>query len=131
MSFRHDPLGALVTTDPARAHAKLVSSFKRQRGLHAVARALGVAPSTVTRWISRLGAEGYTDPRIEAGVATFSLLIDSQPEAVHARLVTLFAELGQQNKVAEALGVQPSSVARWIDALREAGFKDPRPSRAA
>lgn len=131
MSFRHDPLGALVSQDPAAAHARLTKLFQRHRELKAVASHLGVAGSTVTRWITRLTAGGHQDPRISAGVATFAMLIDDNPSEAHARLCELFAAHRQQKRVAEELGVQSSSVTRWIAELSAAGYADPRPSRAA
>jgi hypothetical protein len=56
-------IGALVASNPERAHLMLVALFKRHITRRAVAEAEDVPDRTVDRWIKKLAAAGYADPR--------------------------------------------------------------------
>lgn len=61
MAFAHQPLGALVATNPVAALAQLADLYKIHRTREAVAKALGADARTLARWILKLKAHG--DPR--------------------------------------------------------------------
>jgi len=53
--------------------------------------------------------------------------VHREPRAAHARLVKLFKQYdGSRRRVARRLGVNESTLHRWIEKLRRAGFGDPR-----
>lgn len=64
MAFAYSEMSILVVRDPAAAHAKLIELFEMHAGdVRVVAAALSVNWSTVFRWLSRLAAQGFSDPR--------------------------------------------------------------------
>ena len=63
MSFKYNPLGHLVTTDPAQAFSQLKKLFRTHTEVPAVASSLGADKATVARWLRRLADMGYGDPR--------------------------------------------------------------------
>lgn len=59
MAFRHNEMGALVSSDPKRARAALEALFRTHEGNAVkVATELGVDYRTVTRWMTRLAKAG-------------------------------------------------------------------------
>ncbi len=48
------------------------------------------------------------------------------PSKAFITLVEAFRRLGTRRAVAEELGVDESTLSRWIVALKKKGFKDPR-----
>lgn len=64
MPFVHQPLGALVATNPQAAHAQLVELFAKHKTREAVSKAIAVDARTIARWIGKLSAAGGPgDPR--------------------------------------------------------------------
>ncbi len=64
MPFVHQPLGALVATDPHAAHAQLAELFEKHKTREAVSKAIAVDARTIARWIGKLAAAGGPgDPR--------------------------------------------------------------------
>lgn len=56
-------IGAVIARDPKRAHAMLAELFAKLRTREAVAEHEGTDRRRVARWIERLKAQGYPDPR--------------------------------------------------------------------
>lgn len=63
MAFVHQPLGAIVATDPQAAHAQLSELFATHGTREAVSKAIKVDARTLARWIAKLIATGHGDPR--------------------------------------------------------------------
>jgi hypothetical protein len=64
MAFVHQPLGALVATNPAEAHAQLAVLFAEHKTREAVSKAIAVDARTLARWIAKLAGDGGPgDPR--------------------------------------------------------------------
>lgn len=67
MAYNPTPVGVAVHQEPGRAHEMLVELFKRCAGSRRrVAEQLGVDESTLHRWIQKLRAAGFEDPRAAA-----------------------------------------------------------------
>ena len=66
MAFVHQPLGALVATNPVAAHAQLAELFAEHKTREAVSKAIAVDARTLARWIAKLAGEGGPgDPRVK------------------------------------------------------------------
>jgi len=58
---------------------------------------------------------------------TIGVAVHREPKAAHARLSKLFKQYdGSRRRVARRLGVDESTLHRWIQKLRAAGLNDPR-----
>jgi hypothetical protein len=65
MAFQASHVGYLIGSDPFKGHRKLCRLFRKDRTLIAVAKHAGVDRHTVQRWITKLTAMGYADPRTQ------------------------------------------------------------------
>jgi predicted ArsR family transcriptional regulator len=55
MAFRQTEIGALITTDPARARVEILEAFARADGFqNRAAEQIGVSVVTLIRWIAKL-----------------------------------------------------------------------------
>lgn len=63
MAFQHNAFGHQVATTPAKAHARLVTLFKKHDlKMAPIAKELGASTLTLRRWIAKLVKLGYSDP---------------------------------------------------------------------
>ncbi len=51
-------------------------------------------------------------------------------DSTHTKLANTYAVHGTRRKVSQALGVDEKTISRWLKALADKGYKDPRPRRA-
>jgi transposase len=63
MAYNPTPISVAVERDPEKAFDRLAKLFAREGSRRAVARKLGVAESTVRRWLLKLDEAGLGDPR--------------------------------------------------------------------
>jgi hypothetical protein len=64
MPTNYTRLGELMSRDPMLAHSRLTALFSRHRVNATVAEKAGVNESTLRRWVARLLALGFKDPRV-------------------------------------------------------------------
>ncbi len=50
-------------------------------------------------------------------------------DSTHTKLADAYTVHGTRRKVSAALGVDEKTISRWLKALAEKGYKDPRPRR--
>lgn len=70
MAFQHHKFGQEIATSPAKAHAKLGALFKLcDFSVARVAEKLGASRVQLYRWMKKLEASGFADPRGEERAA--------------------------------------------------------------